>query len=110
MVWKWAMKYRPISGCSRPESSSSRGVSMAPAATITCRAARKRSAPSGPTRSTPVARRPSTRMRATKVSDSSSARPVAMVRRSMATGSPLAWIGQPKKEQKPQLLQAGRPS
>ena len=29
---------------------------------------------------------------------------------SRATGSPLAWMGQPKKAQKPQLLQAGRPS
>ena len=40
----------------------------------------------------------------------SSARPVAMARVSSATGSPLAWMGHPKKAQKPQLLQAGRPS
>ena len=40
----------------------------------------------------------------------SSARPVAMALVSSATGSPLAWIGQPKKAQNPQLLQAGRPS
>ena len=40
----------------------------------------------------------------------SSARPVSSARRRSATGSPLAWIGQPKKAQKPQLLQAGRPS
>src|SRR5271165_2933851 len=39
-----------------------------------------------------------------------SARPVAIARVRSATGSPLAWIGQPKKAQKPQLLQAGRPS
>jgi len=66
--------------------------------------------PSASTRSTPVARRPSKRILDTKVSASSSARPVAMVRVSRATGSPLAWIGQPKKAQKPQLLQAGRPA
>ena len=40
----------------------------------------------------------------------SSARPVAIARVSSATGSPLAWMGHPKKAQKPQLLQAGRPS
>ncbi len=40
----------------------------------------------------------------------SSARPVAMALVRSATGSPLAWMGQPKNAQKPQLLQAGRPS
>ncbi len=39
----------------------------------------------------------------------SSARPVAIALVSNATGSPLAWMGQPKNAQKPQLLQAGRP-
>ena len=61
-------------------------------------------------KSTPVARRPSVRMRDTKVSGRSSAFPDIIARWSMATGSPLAWMGQPKKAQKPQLLQAGRPS
>src|SRR5581483_2050145 len=49
-------------------------------------------------------------MRVTHVSAMSSARPVAMVLVSSATGSPLAWMGHPKNAQKPQLLQAGRPS
>ena len=60
--------------------------------------------------STPVARRPLVRMRLTKVSDISCARPVAIALVNSATGSPLAWIGQPKNAQNPQLLQAGRPS
>jgi len=37
-------------------------------------------------------------------------RPVRNARRSIATGSPLASIGQPYWPQKPQLLHAGRPS
>ncbi len=60
--------------------------------------------------STPVARRPSVISRDTKVSDNNSARPDAMARSNRAMGSPLAWMGQPKKAQNPQLLQAGRPS
>ena len=60
--------------------------------------------------STPVARRPCVMIRLTYVSAISSARPVAIALVSSATGSPLAWIGQPKKAQNPQLLQAGRPS
>ena len=60
--------------------------------------------------STPEARRPLVRMRRTNVSAISSARPVAIAFVSNATGSPLAWMGQPKNAQKPQLLQAGRPS
>ncbi len=55
-----------------------------------------RSTPSGPMKSTPVARRPSVTIRETKVSAINSARPVAMVVVSRATGSPLAWMGQPK--------------
>ena len=35
MVWKWVMRYRPSRSCSTPDNRSSRGVSMAPAATTT---------------------------------------------------------------------------
>ena len=84
---------------------------MAPAATTTWRAAMEALDPvgaDGSRRRWPGGRR--CRIRDTKVSDSSSARPLARARSSMATGSPLAWMGQPKKAQNPQLLQAGRPS
>jgi len=60
--------------------------------------------------STPVARRPLVRIRLTYVSAMSVARPVAIAFVRSATGSPLAWMGQPKNAQNPQLLQAGRPS
>ena len=72
---------------------------MAPPATITRSAPIVRGAPSGPMYSTPVARCPCVTMRLTHVSAMSSARPVAMALVNSATGSPLAWMGQPKKAQ-----------
>src|SRR5580704_16843513 len=68
------------------------------------------STPSGPMKSTPVARLPSVRIRDTNVSGRSSALPLSSAFCNMATGSPLAWMGQPKYAQNPQLLHASRPS
>ena len=65
MVWKCTIRYLPSAGWSNPESSSRRGVSMAPPATMTSSASLVRVAPSGPTNSTPVARRPCVTMRLT---------------------------------------------
>src|SRR6202051_4015823 len=48
--------------------------------------------------------------RSTNDSGRISQRPVRNALRKGATGSPFASIGQPKNPQKPQLLQAGRPS
>src|ERR671910_844054 len=55
-------------------------------------------------------REPSSTTSLTYVAGRISQRPVRRARRSDATGSPLASIGQPKNPQNPQLLQAGRPS
>ena len=72
---------------------------MAPPATMTRSADMVCVSPAASMYSTPVARRPSIRIRLTQVSDISSRRPVAMALVSRATGSPLAWMGQPKKAQ-----------
>ena len=56
IVWKCTMRCRPSEGCSRPESSSRRGVSMAPPATTTRPVAMVCVFPSASMYSTPVAR------------------------------------------------------
>ncbi len=80
-VWKWNMRLRPIIGCSRPERSRSRGVSMAPAATITCAAVSVWVLPAASIHSTPVARPLATTILFTNESGRSSARPVRSARR-----------------------------
>ena len=58
IVWKCTMRCRPSAGCSRPESSRMRGVSIAPPATMTSLASIVCIAPPASMYSTPVARSP----------------------------------------------------
>src|SRR4051812_49063924 len=115
-VWKWYVRLRPTRSdeLAMPDRRTNRGVSKAPPATTTYEARTSRSTlPAAMSRYfTPVALRPVASVVTATAYDSgrTSHLPVRNARRSDEIGSPLAWIGQPKWPQNPQLLHGGRSS
>ena len=96
-VCQWNIRWRPIIpfGSGSSDSSASRDVSMADAASTTRSPDSVRVAPAGSRNVTPVARVPCHCTLVTNDSARSAARPVSRARRNGASAPARAWIGQP---------------